>query len=63
MEFKYFEIEFEYFEIEFEDGEYAYIEEENLEKAKAAAEKIGGCKLTGVVVDEDTSFYNEYDIY
>ena len=25
-------MEFKYFEIEFEDGEYAYIEEENLEK-------------------------------
>ena len=56
-------MEFKYFEIEFEDGEYAYIEEENLEKAKAEAEKIGCCKLTGVVVDEDIAFYNEYDIY
>lgn len=56
-------MEFKYFEIEFEDGDYAYIEEENLEKAKAAAEKIGGCKLTGTIVDEDTAFYNEYDIY
>ena len=56
-------MEFKYFEIEFEDGELAYIEEENLEKAKAAAEQIGGCKLTGTVVDEETAFYNEYDIY
>ena len=56
-------MEFKYFEIKFEDGEYAYIEEENLEKAKVAAEQIGGCKLTGTVVDEDTAFYNEYDIY
>ena len=56
-------MEFKYFEIEFEDGELAYIEEENLEKAKVAAEKIGSCKLTGVVVDEDIAFYNAYDIY
>ena len=56
-------MEFKYFEIEFEDGDYAYIEEENLEKAKAAAEKIDGCKLTGTIVDEETAFYNEYDIY
>ena len=57
-------MEFKYFEIEFEDGEYAYIEEENLEKAKAAAKQIGGCKLTGsIVVDEEIAFYNAYDIY
>ena len=56
-------MEFKYFEIEFEDGEYAYIEEENLEKAKAAAKKIGDCKLTGVVVNEEIAFYNAYDIY
>lgn len=56
-------MEFKYFEIEFEDGELAYIEEENLEEAKATAEKIGGCKLTGTIVDEETAFYNAYDIY
>ena len=56
-------MEFKYFEIEFEDGGLGYIEEENLEKAKAAAEQIGGCKLTGTVVDGETAFYDVYDIY
>lgn len=55
---------YKYFEIEFEDsGDFAYIEETSMSKAKVAAKQIGGCKLTGAIVGEETAFYNEYDIY